>query len=174
LLLDEGGTVAAQFHTNNCNGNLDVTRKMLVHPTTITGLGDAGAHMPMLCDGGAASVHLAFWSRDCKRGPGIGLECIFKKLTSECADLYGMADRGRIRIGQKADLNVIDHDRPALGVPRTHYDLPLGGARFLQQATGYVATLVNGQVTRLDDEETGARPDRLVRSMVKQSSARAA
>jgi N-acyl-D-amino-acid deacylase len=172
MLIDDTGSVAAQFHTGYSYGSLDVIREMLTHPTTITGLGDAGAHMRMVCDGAAASFHLAFWARDRTRGPGIGLERMVKKLTSECADLYGMADRGRIQIGQKADLNVIDHDRMALGVPRTQYDLPLGGARFIQKASGYLATMVNGEVTRRNDEETGARPGRLVRSTPQKTSAR--
>lgn len=164
MLCEDSGSIAAQFLTNYSYGTLDVTREMLNHPTTITGLGDAGAHMRMVCDGAAASFHLAFWSRDRTRGPGIPLETMVKKLTSECADLYSMADRGRVAVGKKADLNVIDHANLALGMPRTQYDLPLGGARFVQKATGYLATMVNGQVTRRYDEETGARPGRLVRS----------
>lgn len=174
MLVDDRGTIAAQFLTNYSHGSLDVTREMLTHPTTVTGLGDAGAHMRMVCDGAAASFHLAFWSRDRTRGPGIPLERMVQKLTSECADLYGMADRGRIRIGQKADLNVIDLAHLSLGLPRTQYDLPLGGARFVQKATGYLATLVNGEVTRRHDTETGARPGRLVRSTDQRTIARAA
>ena len=174
MLVDDAGTVASQFLTNYSHGNLDATREMLTHPTSITGLGDAGAHMRMVCDGAAASFHLAFWSRDRTRGPGIGLERMVKKLTSECADLYGLHDRSRIQVGQRADLNVIDHANLALGTPKTHYDLPLGGARFLQKATGYLATMVNGEVTRRDDQETGARPGRLVRSTVRPRAAQAA
>jgi N-acyl-D-aspartate/D-glutamate deacylase len=166
MLVDDRGTVASLFFTNYSYGSLDVTRELLTNPTTITGLGDAGAHMRMVCDAGAPSFQLAFWSRDRTRGPGIGLERMVKKLTSECADLYGMRDRGRIAVGQRADLNVIDHAALALGVPRTQHDLPLGGARFVQKATGYLATMVNGEVTRRNDAETGARPGRLVRSAV--------
>lgn len=164
LLASEDCVIAMHMLTNYSYGNLDVTRTFLTHPTTVTGLGDAGAHMRMVCDGAAASFHLAFWSRDRKRGPGIPLEKMVKKLTSECADLYGMSDRGRIKVGRKADINVIDFARLSLGVPRTQYDLPLGGPRFVQKATGYLATLVNGEVTRLNDQETGARPGRLIRS----------
>ena len=166
MLVDDKGTIAVQFLTNYSYGNLDVTREMLTHPTSITGLGDAGAHMRMVCDGAVASFHLAFWSRDRKRGPGIALEQMVRKLTSECADLYGMHDRGRIQVGKRADLNVIDLANLSLGMPRTQYDLPLGGARFIQKATGYIATMVNGVVTRRDDIETGARPGHLVRSTV--------
>lgn len=164
MLVGDGTGVAIHFLTNYSYGNLDVTREFLMHPSTITGLGDAGAHMRMVCDGAAASFHLAFWSRDRTRGPGIPLETIVRKLTSECADLYGMTDRGRIRVGHKADINVIDFSRLSLGMPRMQYDLPLGGPRLVQKATGYLATMVNGEVTRRLDEATGARPGRLVRS----------
>jgi N-acyl-D-aspartate/D-glutamate deacylase len=174
MLVDDDGTVAAQFLTNYSHGNLDVTREMLLHPTSISGLGDAGAHMRMVCDGAAPSFQLAFWGRDRTRGEGIALERMVKKLTSECADLYGMSDRGRIQVGQKADINVIDFANLALGMPRTQYDLPLGGARFIQKATGYIATMVSGEITRRNDLETGARPGRLVRSKARPRYARAA
>ena len=164
MLTDPAGVAAAQFYTNYSYGNLDDTREMMMNPYSIAGLGDGGAHMRMVCDAAAPSFQLAFWSRDRKRGPGIPLETTVKKLSSECADLYGMRDRGRIAVGQRADINVIDHANLSLGMPTTHYDLPLGGARFLQKASGYLATMVAGEPTRLADEETGARPGRLVRS----------
>jgi N-acyl-D-aspartate/D-glutamate deacylase len=118
----------------------------------------------MVCDAAAPSFQLAFWSRDRTRGERVALEQVVKQLTSECADLYGLHDRGRIEVGRRADLNVIDYEQLALGVPTTQYDLPLGGARFVQKASGYLATVVAGEVTRRDDEETGARPGRLVRA----------
>lgn len=167
-LVSVDGALAALFLTNYAYGSLDVSREMLLHPNSISGLGDGGAHMRMVCDAAAPSFQLAFWARDRKRGPGIGLERIVRKLTSECADLYGMHDRGSIAVGKRADLNVIDHDNLALGLPKTHYDLPRGGARFIQRATGYAATLVAGEVTRRNDEETGARPGRLIRSTTTQ------
>jgi N-acyl-D-aspartate/D-glutamate deacylase len=164
LLTSDGGAIAVQFLTNYSHGNLDATRDMLLHPTSISGLGDGGAHLRMVCDSAAPSFQLAFWSRDRTRGARIPLEHSVKKLTSECADLYGLTDRGRIEVGRRGDVNVIDFDALALGVPVTQYDLPLGGGRFVQKATGYLATIVNGEITRRDDEETGARPGRLVRS----------
>ena len=75
----------------------------------------------------------------------------------------GLDDRGTIEPGRKADLNVIDFDRLTLHAPRSVDDLPAGGRRILQDATGYVATIVSGVVTRRDDRDTGARPGRLVR-----------
>lgn len=84
--------------------------------------------------------------------------------TSEAAGLFGLSDRGTLAVGQKADLNVIDLDRIGLVPPRAVDDLPAGGRRLLQAATGYVATIVSGEVTRRDGADTGARPGRLLRS----------
>jgi N-acyl-D-amino-acid deacylase len=71
--------------------------------------------------------------------------------------------RGIIALGRRADLNVMDFDRPILKMPRTAYDLPSGGSRLLQESEGYLATMVNGVVTRESDQDTGARPGWLVR-----------
>lgn len=164
LLTDDSGAIAIQFLTNYAQGDLEVSREMLSNPITVSGLGDGGAHMRMVCDASAPSFHLAFWTRDRTRGPRLPLEHIVKKLSGDCADLYGMSDRGRLEVGRRADINVIDLAKLDLGIPVTQTDLPRGGARFVQKATGYLATLVNGEVTRRFDEPTGARPGRLVRS----------
>ena len=84
-------------------------------------------------------------------------------MTSEPADLYGLGDRGRLRPGLRADLNVIDHDRLAIELPEMVFDLPAGGRRIMQRARGYHRTLVAGEVTIRDDEATGALPGRLIR-----------
>jgi N-acyl-D-aspartate/D-glutamate deacylase len=86
-----------------------------------------------------------------------------RKQTSEPAALYGLHDRGLIEIGLRADINVIDFERLRLSIPVVEHDLPAGGARIIQRSSGYIATLVNGVVTRRHDRETGARPGRLIR-----------
>jgi N-acyl-D-aspartate/D-glutamate deacylase len=86
------------------------------------------------------------------------------KLTKNNADLYGMTDRGSVEIGKRADINVIDLENLTIQAPFVRHDLPAGGSRILQPSTGYAATLVNGIVVRLNDEDTGERPGRLVRS----------
>ena len=85
------------------------------------------------------------------------------KHTLNNAELYGMKDRGSLEIGKRADLNLVDFDNLALGALEVHHDLPAGGSRVLQQASGYKGTFVAGTRTRIDDEDTGARPGRLVR-----------
>jgi N-acyl-D-amino-acid deacylase len=129
----------------------------------VLGLGDAGAHCGAICDASIPTYVLTHWVRDRTRGPRLGLEDAVRRLTSQTAELYGFTDRGRIAEGLRADLNVIDVDALRLEEPRVVHDLPAGGARILQGARGYRATVVAGEVTRRDDTATGARPGRLVR-----------
>jgi N-acyl-D-amino-acid deacylase len=84
-------------------------------------------------------------------------------LTSHPADLYALTDRGRIEPGLRADLNVIDVDALSLATPTAIHDLPAGGTRLVQRATGYDATIVAGEVVRRHGVDTGARPGRLLR-----------
>jgi N-acyl-D-amino-acid deacylase len=86
-----------------------------------------------------------------------------KKLTSEVADFTGLTDRGVVEVGKRADLNLIDMKALRLHMPYAVDDLPGGGRRLVQGASGYKATIVAGTVTRRDDSPTGALPGRLVR-----------
>ena len=144
-------------------GNLDAIREMITHPATIVGLADAGAHVKLICDGSSPSTQLTHWTRDRTRGATIPLEFMVEQQTRRTARLYGLADRGTVEVGMRADLNVIDLDRLTVRRPLMHADLPAGGQRYLQPVSGYVATVVAGVQTRADDTDTGARPGRLVR-----------
>jgi N-acyl-D-aspartate/D-glutamate deacylase len=160
----DGRNITAAFQLNYEQGNLDNVREMMANPTVISGLGDAGAHMKLICDSSLASFQLAFWTRDRSRGPKLPIEAVVRKMTHDCAALYGLSDRGTIEVGKRADLNVIDYDRLAIAMPKMVYDLPAGAGRLLQPTSGYLATIVAGEITRRNDAETGARPGRLVRS----------
>jgi N-acyl-D-amino-acid deacylase len=160
----EGTNVCASFALNYAAGNLEAVREMLAHPLAVSGLGDGGAHVRMACDSALTTFQLSFWARDRRRGATLPLEQVVNKLTKQNADLYGLTDRGVVAAGRRADLNVIDHARLDVLMPKMAFDLPAGGARLNQGSTGYLATLVNGEVTRRFDAETGARPGRLVRS----------
>ncbi|HTI84385.1 MAG TPA: amidohydrolase family protein [Acetobacteraceae bacterium] len=144
--------------------NHDIIRTMLTSPETVLGLSDGGAHCSSISDASLPSWMLAHWGRDRKRGPGLPLELIVKRQTSETADFFGFADRGRLAPGLKADVNVIDFERLRLHVPEIRYDLPAGGRRLVQRVDGYVATLVSGTPVFEHGEYTGATPGKLVRA----------
>lgn len=135
---------------------------MLTHPNALLGLSDGGAHVGTICDASFPAYFLAHWTRDRERGR-IPLARAVQMLTADPADYLGLADRGRIAVGKRADVNVIDHDRLALEPPRMVRDLPAGGQRLLQEARGFRATFVAGQQVVDEDLLTAARPGRLVR-----------
>jgi N-acyl-D-amino-acid deacylase len=106
---------------------------------------------------------LTHWTRDRDRGETLPLEWVVKKQTHDTARLYGLGDRGTIEVGMVADLNVIDYENLQLDPPYVVADLPAGGRRLLQGATGYTATIKSGVVTFADGTDTGARPGVLLR-----------
>lgn len=164
-LLDRDGNALLMMPLlGYADGTGDALYEMLSHPAAVLGLADGGAHANFICDASTPTWMLTHWARDRFRGPKIPLEEVVRKMTSETAELFGFGDRGVIEVGKRADLNIIDHDRLRLREPRLVADLPAGGTRLLQDAEGYVATIVAGQITRRGDEFTGARPGRLVRS----------
>ena len=144
-------------------GDLDAVREMLLHPATVLGLGDGGAHCGVLCDASLPTFMLTHWARDRSRGERIPLERVVHLQTRRTAELYGFGDRGLLAPGYLADLNVIDHDALALEPPEMVYDLPAAGKRLVQRARGYAATIKSGVVVREGDEATGERPGRLLR-----------
>lgn len=164
FLLEDEGQAMGSVGIVDAKDSQDVLREMLLHPATVTGLSDAGAHVTLICDGTMPSTQLGFWTRDRQRGEQIPIEFLVAKQTAGNAALYGFDDRGSLTVGKRADINVIDHANINVGKPRAHQDLPGGGSRLIQPVTGYLATLVAGEVTRRNDEDTGARPGRLVRS----------
>ena len=161
-LLASGEWTLGAF-TNYAQATQEPLRAMLADPETVIGLSDGGAHVKMICDASLPTYLLTHWARDRERGDLLPLELLVRKQCAATAKAVGLDDRGTIEPGRKADLNVIDFDRLTLHAPRSVDDLPAGGRRILQDATGYVATIVSGVVTRRDDRDTGARPGRLVR-----------
>jgi len=159
----DGGDALVHFFLGGYPGNLDVSAELLVHPASVLGLGDGGAHVDLICDAGYPSFLLSYWVRDRARGT-LSLETAVKILTSEPAAMYGLRDRGVVAPGYKADLNVLD---PAAIEPlaiEVVHDLPAGAKRVLQRTEGFVATIVNGEVVQRAGVDTGARPGRVVRS----------
>ena len=163
MLERDGSTFFLFPFFNYAKGNHDAIREMMLHPAGVSGLSDGGAHCRMICDASYPTSLLTHWARDRTRGPGLPLELVVKMQTSDTARLFGLNDRGLVAEGKKADLNVIDHHALTLHHPRPVFDLPAGGGRLLQDATGYVATIVSGEVTRRSGRDTGKRPGRLLR-----------
>ncbi len=145
------------------NQHCDHIHEMLSDPSTVLGLADGGAHCGLICDASVYTSMLSHWVRDRPRGLRLSLETAVAKMTSLPARLYGLADRGVIAPGMKADLNLIDLDRLALRLPEVVDDLPTGASRIVQRSDGYVATIVSGEVVLRDGVHTSARPGRLVR-----------
>jgi N-acyl-D-aspartate/D-glutamate deacylase len=163
LLTEDGRGQVFVPVMNYVESDYEAVRRMMESPHAILGLSDGGAHVGYICDGSFPTYLLTHWTRDRTRGPKLGLEQAVRLQTSAPADHVGLTDRGRIAPGLRADINVIDHAALKVGRPTLHPDLPAGGSRFLQGATGYLATLVAGEPVREQDKATGARPGRLVR-----------
>ena len=143
------------------NDDLGAVETMLRHPATVMGLADAGAHVGMIMDSSQPTFFLTYWIRD--RGLSTIGEAI-RRLTSDTADLFGVTDRGVLRPGAFADVNVIDLDGMRLPQPEYVRDFPRGAGRYVQRASGYAATIVNGAVFMENGEHTGALTGRLLRS----------
>ncbi|HWF70192.1 MAG TPA: amidohydrolase family protein, partial [Mycobacterium sp.] len=162
-LLDDDGRAMLLVATSNLERNsLDTVGELLHRNDVVLGLGDGGAHYGMICDASYSTYFLAHWTRDRQSGRFSVPEAV-RELTSVPARIAGLGDRGRIAVGYKADLNVIDHAALRLHKPVITHDLPAGGRRLDQTADGYVATVVSGKVIAENGVPTDARPGKLVR-----------
>ena len=163
LMRNDGKGILYLPVTNYAAGNLDAVREMIAHPDTLLGLGDGGAHVGIMCDATATSYTLTHWTRERGRGELFPVAWAIKRLSHDNASAVGLNDRGLVRVGMKADLNVIDYDGLVLRGPEVVYDLPAGGKRLVQRTQGFDATIVSGEVTYRNGEATGALPGRLMR-----------
>ena len=143
--------------------SLDNALTMIRNPNTLFGLSDGGAHVGVICDVSVPTYMLTHWCRDRTRGERLDLPFVVKSQTRDTAEAVGLLDRGLIAPGMKADMNVIDFDRLRLLPPHMVYDLPSGARRLMQEAEGYVATIVSGEVIYRHGKPTGALPGKLVR-----------
>jgi N-acyl-D-aspartate/D-glutamate deacylase len=166
-MLEQDGHALLYFPIfNYTEFSLDNVRTMLAHPLALPGLSDGGAHVGTVCDASFPTFMLTHWARDRKKDR-FTLEHVVKMLAADTADFAGFHDRGRIEVGRRADLNVIDFDHLELAPPRLVRDLPGGGKRLLQDAKGYRATIVKGEIIAENGKLTGARPGRLARPGVR-------
>ncbi|MGE0306235.1 MAG: amidohydrolase family protein [Acidimicrobiia bacterium] len=139
------------------DGLLEVMR----HPHSVMTFSDSGAHVNQIMDSSIHTHLLAYWVREKQV---FTIEEAIRMITLAPAVAGGFNDRGLLREGMIADINVIDPTTVAPRMPEVVYDLPAGAQRLLQTADGFMATLVAGQVVIADGEHTGALPGRLIRS----------
>jgi N-acyl-D-aspartate/D-glutamate deacylase len=159
ISLETGGR--ALFNYPFLNQRMDAVEELLDHPRVAIGLGDSGAHVGLIMDASLPTWFLLHWVRDQRKYP---LEHAVRRMTSETARLFGVTDRGVVRTGAFADVNVFDLDALALHLPEYVYDFPAGAGRYVQRADGYLATVVNGRVFVRDGEPTGAHAGVTLRS----------
>ena len=164
MLEKEGKALIYHPLFNYQTGDLSLVEQMLKHPYTIAGLGDAGAHCGAISDASFPTTLVQHWSRDRDRGEKLPLETVIKMQTSETASLLGINDRGIIEEGYKADINVIDYEGLTLHEPEIINDLPAGGRRLVQKASGYDYTIVSGEIAFIKGEATGELNGRLIRN----------
>ena len=162
LLCEEEGEGMLYFPLfNYVDGHLDALRELHQHPQTRMGLSDGGAHCGAICDGGMPTFMLSYWGRD--RPEGLPLEHLVWRQTRQTAELFGLMDRGLLKPGMKADLNLIDLEKLGFERAEVAYDLPAGGRRLIQRARGYEATICSGVPIFEKGEPTGQLPGRLIR-----------
>jgi N-acyl-D-amino-acid deacylase len=161
--LEQGGHSIFYSPGNYDNQGVAYFRRLLGHPSSLLGLSDGGAHYGLICDSSFPTWLLKRWSRDAQAAEKIALPAAIASLTSRNAEAVGMRDRGRIAVGYKADLNIIDLGALRIHAPTTRRDLPTGARRLHQCADGYRFTIKSGEITYRDGLATGALPGRLVR-----------
>ncbi len=163
-LLEKEGAELLYFPIFNYQAfNLDAVGQMMNHPLALPGLSDGGAHVGTICDASFPTYLLSHWARDREAGRW-SVQRAVHFLTGRPAAFLGLRDRGLLHVGLRADVNVIDHAALQLHRPRMVQDLPGGGQRLLQDATGYRATFVNGVAIARDGRLTGALPGGLLRA----------
>ena len=165
MLLEKDGRALIYHPLFNYEfGNLNHVETMLKHPFTISGLGDAGAHCGAISDASFPTTLIQHWGRDRDRGNKFPLETLIRMQTYETSQLLGIKDRGLLVEGLKADINIIDFDNLTIHEPEIVNDLPAGGRRLVQKASGYSYTIVSGEIAFKDGEATGKLNGQLIRS----------
>jgi len=153
-----------RFRLSVLNTDETVVAELLTHPATMIGLSDAGAHASQLCDACAPTELLGKWVR--AKGV-LSLEEAVRRLTSQPADVFGIAGRGRLAPGLAADLVVFDPATVGCSPLRRVYDFPAGADRLVSDATGIRAVVVNGVVVREENRDrvdpAGPLPGRVLR-----------
>ncbi len=163
IMLERGGHELIYMPFTYLDYSLESNREMMLDSSVVLGQGDGGAHCGLICDSTMPTFLMTYFARDRRRGPRLPIEFAVKLHTRDTAVLYGLADRGLLAPGMKADVNLIDFDNLRMGAPEMVYDLPAGGRRLVQHVAGYKYTIASGEVIFQDGEASGAMPGKLIR-----------
>jgi len=163
MLQNEGSNLIYAAFTPYEKYKLDFVEQAYRLKSSVAGGSDGGAHCGLICDASMPTTNISHWGRDREVGRKFPLEMLIKKQTKDTAETFGLFDRGEIKSGMLADINIIDFDKLNVSHPTMIHDLPLGGRRLVQDATGYIATIKNGQVVSENGKANGALPGKLIR-----------
>ena len=142
------------------NQDQDLVLRLMKHPRAIPTFSDSGAHVTQIMDSSLQTHLLGHWVRDRQE---FTLADAVRRITQLPATAWGFDDRGVLAVGKAADVNVFDPETVTPDLPELVHDLPAGEPRLRQTATGFAATIVNGEVITEHGKVTGAVPGRLLR-----------
>ncbi|MDA8703266.1 amidohydrolase family protein, partial [Pseudomonadales bacterium] len=145
-------------------GHLVNQWKYMQLPHVVPMLGDAGAHVGFFTDTDSPTVLLSELTRE--QGVYTLPEAIHR-ITGKSAEIIGLKQRGELKEGWHADINVIDYANLSTCHPEYVNDFPHGGGRFIVKGKGYAATIVAGEVIIANGQHTGNRPGQVIREFIR-------
>ncbi len=163
LIKDNGKSLIYACFTPYENHKLEFVETFYKLKSSVAGGSDGGAHCGLICDASMPTTNLSHWARDRSAGNKIPLELIIRKQTKDTAETYGLFDRGEIKTGMIADINIIDFEKLNVSLPKMIFDLPKGGKRLVQESFGYLATIKSGEVIYENGQATGTLPGQVIR-----------
>ena len=163
MIKDDGKSLIYACLTPYENHKLKFVETFYKLKSSVAGGSDGGAHCGLICDASMPTTNLSHWARDRSAGNKIPLELIIRKQTKDTAETYGLFDRGEIKAGMIADINIIDFEKLNVSLPKMIFDLPKGGKRLVQESFGYLTTIKSGEVVYENGQATGTLPGQVVR-----------
>ena len=163
MLKNQGTNLIYAAFTPYDKYKLDFVEQAYRLKSSVAGGSDGGAHCGLICDASMPTTNISHWGRDREAGRKLPLEMLIKKQTKDTAETFGLFDRGEIKSGMLADINIIDFDKLNVSHPTMIHDLPLGGRRLVQDSTGYIATIKNGLIVSENGKINGVLPGKLIR-----------
>ena len=163
MLKNQGTNLIYAAFTPYEKYKLDFVEQAYRLKSSVAGGSDGGAHCGLICDASMPTTNISHWGRDREAGKKFPLEMLIKKQTKDTAETFGLFDRGEIKSGMLADINIIDFDKLNVSHPTMIHDLPLGGRRLVQNSEGYIATIKNGLIVSENGKSNGVLPGKLIR-----------